>query len=320
MKTDARPGVLVLHYGTPASQEEIPAYYTHIRRGRPPTEELLSDLVRRYRAIGGLSPLSEQTAAQADRLAWALRTLWASSIPVVVGAKHAPVFLEDAVGSLAELGARRVVAVVLAPHYSRGSVEEYLERAEPAARDAGVELAALRSWAMLPGLVAHWARALERGLAEVGADPDEPGTMVLFSAHSLPVRVASGDDPYVDEVRSTAKAVARSAHLRAPWRLVWQSAGRTGDTWLGPDILVALEELAEQGVRRVVSCPVGFTSEHLEVLYDLDIDAATKASALGLGFVRCPVPGASPLVARSLAQAVLETGRRALGWTPRRQP
>lgn len=320
MRTDARPGVLVLHYGTPASPEEIPAYYTHIRRGRPPTEELLADLVRRYRAIGGLSPLAEQTAAQADRLAWALGSLGASSVPVVVGAKHAPPLVEEAVGSLAELGARQVVAVVLAPHYSRGSVEEYLERAEPVARDAGIELAALRSWALLPGLVAHWARALEQGLAEVGADRGEPGTVVLFSAHSLPVRVASGDDPYVEQVRSTAEAVAESAHLRAPWRLVWQSAGRTDDAWLGPDILVALEELAERGARRVVSCPVGFTSEHLEVLYDLDVDATAKANALGMALVRCPVPGDSPLVARSLAQAVLETGRRELGWPIRRLP
>jgi len=320
MSDRSAPGVLVLHYGTPAKAEEIPAYYTHIRRGRPPEPRLLDDLVRRYQAIGGLSPLAERTAAQANSLSSALAQLGAQSVPVVVGAKHAPPFIEEAVVELAELGARQVVAVVLAPHYSRGSVEEYLERCETTAKDAGVALCGLRSWALLPGLVAHWARALERGLEEVGAEPGDPRTTVLFSAHSLPVRVVSEGDPYADQVRSTAEAVARSAHLLSPWHLVWQSAGRTGDTWLGPDITEMLEPLVEGGTERVVSCPIGFTSEHLEVLYDLDIDAAARAKALGLGFVRCPVPGDDPLVARSLAQAIVETGRRELGWTIRREP
>ncbi|MEY2463267.1 MAG: protoporphyrin/coproporphyrin ferrochelatase, partial [Acidimicrobiaceae bacterium] len=194
-------GVIAMAYGTPASPEDVEAYYTHIRRGRPPTPELLANLRDRYDAIGGVSPLRENTEAQLARL----RDTLGERCIVELGQKHAPPFIEDAVVSVATAGVERVVGVVLAPHYSRGSVGEYLDRLREGAADAGLEARGIESWWDLDPWLDFQATAVKEALAELPAR-----TMVLFTAHSLPERVLDGD-PYPDQLRASAEAIAQRA-------------------------------------------------------------------------------------------------------------
>ena len=287
-------GVLAMAYGTPATRADLEPYYTHIRRGRPPSPELLAELRARYDAIGGRSPLHEITEAQAAGLGAAL------DVHVAVGYKHAPPFIEDAAAALLAAGVERVVGVVLAPHYSHMSIGEYAARAAKALGERA-RFAVVRSWATAPGYVEWLAEAVHAALARLG--PAAAGAEVVFTAHSLPERILAAADPYPDELRATAEAVAGAARL-ARWRVAWQSAGRTAGPWLGPDILEVLPQIAAAGATGVVVCPAGFVADHLEVLYDLDIEAARAARELGLPFARTASPNADPRLAATLADAV----------------
>ncbi len=248
-------------YGTPATSDDVEAYYTHVRRGRPPTPELLADLRRRYTAIGGTSPLLARTQAQADGLQAELGAAWF----VTLGMKHAAPFIEDGVAALRAAGATDSVGLVLAPHYSRLSVGEYAERA------TGVDV--VPSWHLEPDLIALLAERLSAAYT--------PGAVVLFTAHSLPARILDDDDPYPTQVAETAAAVAAAAGID-DWQVAWQSAGRTADPWLGPALLDVMRTLG----RDIVVCPCGFTSDHLEILYDLDVEARGLADELGIGLAR----------------------------------
>jgi ferrochelatase len=290
--------VLLMAYGSPARPEDVEAYYTDIRRGRPPTAEQLADLRRRYDAIGGVSPLAARTEAQRAALQHAL----GDEIPVVLGFKHVSPSIEDAVASI---DADRIVALVLAPHYSALSVGEYLGRACAAA--AGRTVVGIRSWATMPAYVDFLASEVSRAQREL---PE--GTKVLFTAHSLPARVEAMGDPYVAELRSTAEAVAERAGLAAwsQWSTAWQSAGRSPEPWLGPDVRTVIDDLAGTGRGTgVLVCPCGFVSDHLEVLYDLDVEARTVAESAGIAFARTAVPNDDPSVIAGLAALV----RDALG-------
>jgi protoporphyrin/coproporphyrin ferrochelatase len=298
-------GVIAMAYGTPATPADLEPYYTHIRRGRPPSPELLAELRERYDAIGGRSPLREITEAQVA----GLRAALPGNVPVTVGFKHSAPFIEDAVQELAAAGTERVVGLVLAPHYSRMSVGEYAERAAAALGD-GASFGMVRSWATAPGYVQWMAEAVHVGLARLGGAAAD--AEVVFTAHSLPERILAAADPYPDELRATAEAVAGAGGL-ARWSIAWQSAGRTPDPWLGPDIRDVLPRISAAGASGVVVCPAGFVADHLEVLYDLDIEAAGVARALGLPFVRTASPNADPRLAATLAEAVtplLEISRR----------
>jgi protoporphyrin/coproporphyrin ferrochelatase len=283
-------GVLVMAYGTPATPDDVEAYYTHVRRGRPPTPELLADLQRRYAAIGGTSPLLEVTRRQAAGLQAEL----GDGFRVELGMKHAPPFIEDGVAALATLGVERAVGLVLAPHYSAMSVGEYASRAE----GVDVRVDVVEQWWDAPGYLDLLADAVKRGL-----DTLPEGTEVVFTAHSLPVRILETGDPYPDQLRATAEAVAARAGP-AHWSLAWQSAGRTPDPWLGPDILEVLDDRAAAGHPGVLVCPCGFVSEHLEVLYDLDVEARARAAALALPFTRTAMPNDDPAFLRTLAEVV----------------
>jgi ferrochelatase len=290
-------------YGTPAGPDDIEAYYTHVRRGRPPTAELLAELRSRYEAIGGVSPLLERTRAQAAGVERALGQGWA----VELGMKHAPPFVEDGVAALAARGVRRAVGLVLAPHWSALSVGEYAERARAAGAAAGVEVEVVRSWHLEPGyvdLLGGRVREVVAGLAAGG--PVEVPVEVLFTAHSLPARILETGDPYPSQLAETAAAVAREAGLAdGRWRVAWQSAGRTPEPWLGPDVLDVLAEVAEAGsAAGVVVCPCGFVSDHLEVLYDLDVEARTVAERVGLAFARTAMPNDDPGFCSMLAEVV----------------
>lgn len=294
-------GVLLMAYGTPRRPEEIETYYTDIRRGRPPTPEQLADLTRRYEAIGGISPLAQRTEAQRDALQAALDELAPGRFAVGLGLKHADPKVEAGVDELVELGVERIIGLVLAPHFSALSVGQYLERAAARADSRGVPFDAVESWAIEPAFVEFLAADLQQRL-----DAMPEGTRVIFSAHSLPARVLELGDPYPDELRSTAHAVATLVGIEAGdgWTTAWQSAGRTPEPWLGPDILDVLDVLAADGVPGVLICACGFVADHLEVLYDLDIEAAQKAARLGLAFDRVAAVNDDPRVLGALAARV----------------
>ncbi len=299
-------GLVVMAYGTPSSPGEVEAYYTHIRRGRPPSAEQLAELADRYEAIGGVSPLAKRTRAQVDAIAAALDTAEPGRWRVGLGNKHAAPFVEDAVAGLAGDAATcgpldRLVGLVLAPHYSRGSVGEYHQRAAAVAAEHGVPYRPVESWHTLPAWLDAQADRVRSALATL---PDE--TKVLFTAHSLPERVLEGD-PYPDELRASATAIAERAGLDRwyGWTLAWQSAGRTPEPWRGPDVTEVIRDLGATGRSEgVLVCPQGFVSDHLEVLYDIDVDARRVAEHSGLAFDRTASINDEPAVMAGLADLV----------------
>lgn len=298
--------VLLMAYGTPRHPDEIEAYYTDIRRGRPPTPEALADLVARYDAIGGISPLARLTEAQRDALQSALDERAPDTYRVDLGLKHADPKIEEATEALLADGVERIIGLVLAPHYSSYSIGQYLGRARAVAEPAGVPVGGVESWATEPAFIEFISADLERRLASVPA-----GSRVLFTAHSLPQRIIDGGDPYPDELRATAVAIADRLGLEEgrDWSIAWQSAGRTPEPWIGPDILEVIDSLAAEGsVPGVVVSAVGFVADHLEVLYDLDIEAADRAASHGLAFARTACVNDDATVMGALADRVISAG------------
>jgi ferrochelatase len=296
--------VVLMAHGTPRTTDEIEAYYTDIRRGRPPTPELLAELTSRYAAIGGLSPLAERTEAQRAAVQAALDRQAADTYHALVGFKHVAPRIEDAVGAVGARGIHQAVGVVLAPHYSPSSVGEYHERARTAAAAIGIDYAGVDGWHLEPAYLDYLTRAVADGLRRLPA-----GSKVVFTAHSLPERVLADHDPYPVELRQTAEAVAERAGL-APWGgwcVAYQSAGRTAEPWLGPDVGTVVTDLAAaEGATGVLVCPCGFAAENLELLYDLDIDLRRRAESGGLAFARTPAVNADPDVMTALARLAVQ--------------
>ncbi len=310
-----RVGVLVMAYGTPSSPGQVEAFYTDVRRGRAPSADQLADLVRRYDAIGGVSPLSRRTAEQVEGIQQQLELRFPGRYLCTLGNKHSEPRIENAIDNLAGQGTRDLVGIVLAPHYSRGSVGEYVSRATERATDLGMSAAFVEHWhdhAVLVELLAERViRALE-SLGTAGTDAREnDGLLLLVTAHSLPVRVLADGDPYAGQLRRTGELVASASGLRR-WDVGWQSAGRTPEPWLGPDILDRLRALPGEKVSAVVVCPAGFTSDHLEILYDLDIEASRVAAETGVAFARTASLNADPRMCAGLADLVIGCGE-ALG-------
>jgi ferrochelatase len=291
-------GVLVMAYGTPASPDQIEDYYTDIRGGRPPTPELLEELTQRYRAIGGKSPLLEITRAQAAGIEERL------GIPAYLGMKHAEPRISTAITRMRDAGVQRAVGLVLAPHYSTMSVGDYERRVRTAAAEIGWDgtFDMIESWHLEPGYIDFLCERVDHSFRTLTKDVRRDST-VVFTAHSLPARVLADGDPYADQLRETGEAVAAQLDLGA-WQIGWQSAGRTKDPWIGPDILQVITELAAAGQRGVVVCPCGFVSDHLEVLYDLDVEARNVASELGLELERTASPNDDPKFLDVLASVV----------------
>lgn len=276
-------GVLVMAHGTPASPEGIEPFYTRIRRGHPPTPELLADLTRRYLAIGGVSPLTERTAAQVAGIAKALAKRHPGLYDVRFGSKFEPPLLEEAATSFRDEGFEKVIGIVLAPHSSSMSTAQYMSRARETLGD-GVEFVEIGAWYEAPGFLELIAKRVNDALDTIPASRHAT-TEVLFSAHSLPSRVVEDGDTYPEQLRESAEKAAALTGV-ASFDVAWQSAGRTADPWIGPDILVALRKKSAAGFTDVVSCPIGFVSDHLEVLFDIDIEAQSIAREVGLNLVR----------------------------------
>jgi ferrochelatase len=284
--------VLLMAYGSPERLEDIPAYYADIRGGRPIRPDLLDDLVERYRRLGigeGPNPLNqitEETRAALER---------ELGLPVFTGMKHwRPRIAEAAVRAL-ESGARTIAGLALAPHYSRMSIAGYRQQLEEALAGRA-ELAFVDSWYDDPGLVEFLAARVR------GTDAH-----IVFTAHSLPARILDQGDPYEEQLLETSRLVAEAGGI-SDWSFSYQSESDTGEPWLQPDILDHLDELRARGVEHVLVCPVGFVSDHLEIRWDLDTEAAGRAAELGLRFERIEMPNADSAFVHVLAGVV----RRAL--------
>ena len=301
--SNTKTAVLLMAYGTPRSREEILPYYTDIRRGRVPTEEQLSDLTARYEAIGGLSPLAALTESQRDALQIALNNIAPDTYHVALGLKHAAPMIEDAVQQLAAEGFTKMIALVLAPHYSSYSIGQYIGRATEAATPHGISVVGITSWATEEAFIAFLAADMSTRLAAMPTS-----THVLFTAHSLPQRIIDAGDPYPAELRSTAVAVAAKLGLEenTQWSIAWQSAGRTPEPWIGPDILDVIDSLATQTTPAagVLISACGFVADHLEVLFDLDIEALHRAQQHGLAFARTECVNDNGAIMNALAHRV----------------
>lgn len=292
-------GVLVMAHGTPATHAEIAPFYTRIRHGRPPTPEQLADLESRYDAIGGTSPLTEVTQRQVSGVARALVELGVDAT-VEYGAKHVTPFVEDGAARLRHAGVDEVVGIVLAPHASSLSTGEYHERATSAL--APVEYHAIGAWWDNGDFLDVVADRVRDATSRIPADR-RATTEVIFSAHSLPTRVVTEGEDYPEQLRASAAATATRAGVDR-WSVAWQSAGRTADPWLGPDIRDALRRASADGVTDVVSCPIGFVADHLEVLFDLDIEAAAVAREIALGYSRTSSLNDDPRFTTALARMI----------------
>jgi ferrochelatase len=279
--------VVLMAYGSPDRIDDVPAYYADIRGGRPIRPELLDDLVARYRALGieDSNPLNEITEETRAALEAEL------GLPVFTGMRHwRPRIAEAAERALAG-GARTVVGLVLAPHYSALSIGKYRDQLAEAVGDRA-ELRFVERWGAEPGFVDVIADRIR------GADEH-----VVFTAHSLPARILAEGDPYRDELLETAQLVAGRAGI-ADWSFSFQSESPTGEPWLGPDILEHLTALRGQGVEAVLVCPVGFVADHLEIRWDIDTEAAQRAQELGLALRRIEMPNADPAFVAVLAGIV----------------
>jgi ferrochelatase len=277
--------VVLMAYGSPSRPEDVRPYLEDVRGGRPVSDEAVEELAERYRRIGGRSPLDDVTEAQRAALERELDT------PVFVGMKHWRPRIAEAVEAALEAGATRIVGLVLAPHYSRLSVGGYRDRLEEAL-SGRAELVLIESW--------HDEPAFLDVLAERVRGTDD---WVVFTAHSLPERALADGDPYRDQLLETARLVAERAGLER-WSFTFQSASATGEPWLGPDLLQELERLSADDVRNVLVAPVGFVSDHLEILWDIDIEAREKAAELGIQLRRIDSLNDDPGFVRALADVV----------------
>jgi ferrochelatase len=270
-------------YGTPTTPQDVEAYYTRIRHGRAPTPELLADLVRRYDAIGGISPLALRTAAQVTGIATALESASPGMFDVRYGSKYEPPLLEETAETFVRDGFSRVIGLALAPHSSSMSTDQYMSRATEALGPT-VSFSAIGAWWEAPGFLELIAGRVREALDLIPGELHAT-TEVIFSAHSLPEKILATGDTYPEQLLESARRAARLAGVTR-WDIAWQSAGRTPDPWIGPDILTVLLEKKSEGVNDVVSCPIGFVSDHLEVLFDIDVEAQGVAKEIGLNLVR----------------------------------
>ena len=284
-------GVLLMAHGTPSSLDEMPEYLALVRGGRPPSAELVAEMRHNYQAIGGRSPLTEITLAQAD----ALRARLGAGIPVAVGMRNWKPFIKDALAELTAAGVQRVIGIPLAPQFSTLSVQKYNDAARAALSD-GIVFDAVTSFHAHPLLIEAFAERL------IAAAPrrDE---LVVFTAHALPARVIASGDRYAEEVAATTAAVAKAAGI-SKYRQAYQSAGRTPEPWIGPELAAVIDEESGNGVRKFVIAPIGFVCDHTEILFDIDVQAAQTAREFSTSLRRTESLNTSPTFIRLLEDLV----------------
>jgi len=303
-------GVLVMAYGGPANLDEIPGYLADIRAGRTTSKAILDEITGNYRAIGGRSPLPEKTAAQIAALAARFDPAEVRFYP---GMRHWAPWIEDAVATMLDDGIDRAVSLVLAPHFSKESIAKYRVRIAQGEEQqhAALEWRHVDSYHDHPKLIEALADRVRQGLERwPAAERDQ--VHVVFSAHALPARILKEGDPYQDQLWETARLIAAKAGIpdeRRSW--AYQSAGRTPEPWLGPTYEDHLDDLAARGVKHIVAVAVGFVSDHVEILFDLDIKAQEKARELGLRLERPPALNDDPRYIDCLEDVVR---RNLAGW------
>ena len=295
-------GVLVMAYGGPDALEEIPGYLADIRAGRPTPHEVVEEITENYRAIGGRSPLLEVTRKQVDALAQEL----GDAYRCYLGMRHWSPWIEDVVGQMIEDDVTHAVGLVLAPYFSALSVAKYQQRVADGLDlyRGRIEFEHIPSYHDAPGLIEAFAARVAEGLSR-WPDGERDRVHIIFTAHSLPERVLASGDPYGVQCLETAHLVAERAGLAEEgWSWSYQSAGRTPEPWVGPDLRDHLGALAGRGIRDVVVVPVGFVSDHVELLFDIDIRARARADELGMRLERPPALNDDPVFIEALAELV----------------
>jgi ferrochelatase len=305
--TRKKMGLLVMAYGTPYKEEDIERYYTHIRHGRKPSEEMLEDLKQRYEAIGGISPLAKITREQAEGLAGYLNEIQNEyEFKMYLGLKHIEPFVEDAVQQMHEDGIEQAISIVLAPHFSTFSVKSYNGRAkEEAEKLGGPEILSVESWYDEPKFIHYWSERVKETYDSMPADERESSVLIV-SAHSLPEKILQSGDPYPQQLQKTAEFIAEAAGVK-DFAVGWQSAGNTPEPWLGPDVQDLTRELFnEHGYKAFVYVPAGFVADHLEVLYDNDYECKVVTDEVGATYYRPEMPNAQREFIDALAAVVLK--------------
>lgn len=300
-------GLLVMAYGTPYKDEDIERYYTDIRHGHKPSEEMIADLRGRYHAIGGLSPLAKITEAQAYGLEKALNESQDEvEFKAYIGLKHIEPFIEDAVEAMHKDGIEEAISIVLAPHYSSFSVEAYNKRAKDAAdKLGGLRIKAINDWYKQPKFIQMWADRINETAKQIPAD-ELLDTVLIVSAHSLPEKIKQHNDPYPDQLQETADFIFEKVVV-PHYALGWQSEGKTGEPWLGPDVQDLTRELyGREKYKHFIYIPVGFVAEHLEVLYDNDYECKVVTDEVGATYHRPPMPNSDPEFLEVLRTVVWE--------------
>lgn len=287
-------GVLLMAHGTPSSMDEMPEYLRLVRGGRPPSPELIAEMRHNYEAIGGKSPLTELTFAQGAALSGVL----GPGIPVAVGMRNWKPFLKEAIDELVSKGVMRIIGIPLAPQFSTLSVTKYFDAAT-AALPQGTSLEPIHSFFDHPLLLDAFAERLR-------AAAPRPEEEIVFTAHSLPARVIDAGDPYATEVAATARGVAERCGI-VRYRVAYQSAGRTPEPWIGPDLSDLIREAASTNrVRHFLVIPVGFVCDHTEILFDIDVQARGTARAVGATLRRTESLNSSPTFIAALESLVRE--------------
>ena len=276
-----KKAVLMLAYGSPDCLDDMEAYLNDIRGGRPMSREFVTEFKRRYAQIGGRSPLGENTFEQA---ACAQRVLRARGhdVRVYVGMRHWSPWIRDTVVRMTGDGVEEAVAIVMAPHYSRLSIGRYREAVDESAKTAGgrIRFSFVDSWWRQPALLKAQEAHVRAGLASFSGD-DRKAVKIVFTAHSLPERLLKMGDPYDDELKGNASAIAKRLGT-VDWMFSYQSAAHTGEPWLGPQIEDVIPDLADKGYRHVLVAPIGFVCDHVEILYDIDIGLQEIARSRGV--------------------------------------
>ncbi len=304
-------GVLLMAYGGPTSLDQVPAYLADVREGRAPSDELTAEMTHRYEEIGGRSPILELTRAQARGIEAQLNDDRAKAAGVTyrayVGMRHWTPYIREVMPGIVADDVDLIVAVVMAPHYSRMSVGRYMQRVEEAQKESGVSIPVIQveSWKDEPAFIDGVAERIGQAL-EKFPETEREDVFVLFTAHSLPERILKWNDPYPDELKVSVDKVVEKIHPKR-WTFAFQSQGATADPWLGPSVEETLERLADEGVKNVLLVPIGFVCDHVEVLYDVDIEHRGQAESLGIRLERTEMLNDDPHLCQAVADAVRRT-------------
>jgi len=292
-------GILVMAYGTASDRDDVERYYTDIRGGRAPSPEALEELKARYAAIGDTFPLTKITTEQADALGRAL----GETFRTYIGMKHSPPFVAEGVARMRDDGIQNAVGLVLAPHYSKMSIGGYIDRVKKAVdEDGGPAFTFVEQWYDHPAFLEVLTERVASARASL-TDEERENDLVVFTAHSLPTKILEYGDPYPAQLQDTADRVAGALGLDR-YRIGWQSEGRTPDPWIGPPLDEIIRKSAAEGHSAIVVCPAGFVSDHLEILYDIDIEARAVAEEAGVVLVRSASMNADPAFIDALAKVV----------------